>query len=72
MPTIEEITLLMEGLGYKDLGLQKNPYMISFIKEESNDRVNIYYGNMTVTIQPTDGGIKVVRDVTLEMLEKIV
>ena len=47
----EQITQLLDELGWIDLGKQKNPYMWSFLHEDSKTRMNIYHTTMTVTLQ---------------------
>ncbi len=74
MNKLEQIKELCEGLGWVDLGQQKNPYMISFIHEEKKDRINIYYTTMTVTRQNRSSGngfCQTYREVDLEKLEEI-
>jgi len=70
----QEIKELCEGLGWVDLGAQKNIHMISFAHEEKGDRVNIYFTTMTVTRQNknnTRGFCQTWHNVDLELLEKI-
>ena len=67
-----ELKLLCEGLGWIDLGEQRNPYMISFAPEEHiNIRMNIYYTTMTVTIQKSNRFCETYKNVGYKELEKI-
>lgn len=60
---------LIEGLGWVRI-LSKNPYMVSFNKE--NKRMNVYFTTGTITIQDTEGKIDTHRNVsTLEEIENI-
>jgi len=68
----QQIKLLCEGMGWVDLGKQKNPYMMSFIPEESSAiRMNIYFTTMTVTVQKRNRFCETYRNVGLEELENI-
>ena len=67
----QEIKELCEGLGWIDLGAQKNPKMISFKQEESGRRVNIYFTTMSVSCVDKVGVQRHYRGVDLEQLEKI-
>lgn len=49
----------------------KNIYMISFSKDESKERMNVYFTTMTVTIDGKDGSCIVHRKVDVNQLEKI-
>jgi len=67
-----EFVALAKAHGWIDLGAQKNPKMISFKKEETNFRMNIYFTTMTVTLQSPDTKIQTYRGVTsLTEFEKI-
>ena len=66
------IKLLCEGMGWIDLGPQRNPYMMSFIPEErSNIRMNIYFTTMTVTIQKSHRFCETYKNVGFAQLEKL-
>ncbi len=68
----ENIKLLCEGMGWIDLGKQKNPYMMSFIPEErSNIRMNIYFTTMTVTVQKRNRFCETYKNVGFVELEKL-
>jgi hypothetical protein len=66
-----QIKELCEGLGWIDMGPQKNQWMISFMQEETGRRVNIYFTTMTVSIEDDEHKQHHQRDVTLEDLELI-
>ena len=65
-----EITELCEALGWFSIP-SKNPYMISFKQEETNRRLNIYFTNMTVTIEDDLHQQHHHKRVDLEQLEMI-
>ncbi len=66
----ENIKELCEGLGWVSIH-SRNPYMISFMQEETNRRLNVYFTTMTVTIEDEGHHQSHHRDVTLEELEKL-
>lgn len=68
MDKINSITELCEGLGWLKIYC-KNPHMISFVQEETERRVNIYFTTMTVTIEDETHQQHHHRNVTLEDLE---
>lgn len=61
---------LCKGLGWLPIH-SRNPHMISFVQEETNRRVNIYYTRMTVTVEDENHKQHQHYDVTLEELELI-
>ena len=71
MDNKQQISELCEGLGWVSMGKQKNPYMISFMQEETGRRVNIYFTTMTVSIEDDCHQQTHHRNVTLEDLELI-
>ncbi len=59
---------LLEAYGWEEI-LSKNPYMISFMKEDK--RMNCYHTG-TIQIQSSKGQQKIYRSIdTVEKLEKI-
>lgn len=51
----------------------KDPYMISFRKEETEERMNMYFTTMTITIQALKKFCKTFKKVdSLERLEEII
>lgn len=53
----DQVTQLAEAYGYVLIEPQKNPYMISFKKEEDPIwRINVYYTTMTVQVQNYKNG----------------
>ncbi len=68
----EELKQFLEAFGWIDLGKVKNPYMYSFVKEETNERLNYYHTTGTVTIQKGRNPCKTYRTITkLDELENI-
>lgn len=73
-PTKKKINELAGALGWILIEPQKNPYMISFKLEESDEiRINIYFTTMTVTVQSraSFGSCKTFKEVDLNLLEQI-
>ena len=73
-PSQQQIIELCVGMGWTDLGVQKNPYMLSFVHEEKPDRINVYFTTMTVTRQNRNiknGFCHTYKNVTLEELESL-
>ena len=66
----EQITELCEGMGWFSIP-SKNPWMISFKKEETNQRINVYFTTMTVTIEDIHHHQTHYRNCTLEQLEQL-
>lgn len=66
----DAITELCNGLGWTSIH-SNNPYMISFMEEETKRRVNIYFTVMTVTIEDEEHHQVHHKNVTLERLELI-
>lgn len=70
--TLDNVRELCVGMGWVDLGTQKNLYMVSFQKESTKDRLNIYFTTMTVTLQARKSRFpKMWRKVTMDELESI-
>lgn len=67
---MNDIKELCQGFGWIPIH-SKNKYMISFQKEESKRRLNIYFTTMTVTIEDDDHRQHHFKNVTLEEMEKI-
>lgn len=68
----KKIKLLCEGMGWIDLGPQKNPYMMSFVPEETSTiRMNIYFTTMTVTIQKSRRFCETYKNMGFVELEKL-
>lgn len=69
---IEEIKELASVFGWVDLGEQKNRLMLSFRNEANEDRMNVYYTTMTVTVQTKNGSLFTYRNAdTASKLEDI-
>lgn len=68
---IKQIKQLVTSFGWKDIGKVLNPYMISFLHEETKARMNVYYTTMTVTIQYRDKPPKTMRNIDLITLENL-
>ncbi len=66
-----EIVELCQAFGFLSIP-SKNPYMISFRQEETSRRLNVYFTNMTVTIEDENHRQFHYRKVTLEELEKLI
>lgn len=66
----QQVIELVTALGWTDLGDQKNPWMISFMNE--GIRLNVYFTTMTATIQSSKNNIRIIRNATLEDLEKFI
>ncbi len=66
-----EIRELCQAFGFLPI-FSRNPFMISFRQEETNRRLNIYFTNMTVTIEDKNHRQSHHRNVTLEELEKLI
>lgn len=69
MPNKQQITELLIALGWKDLGKQKNQYMISFLRD--GVRMNIYHTTMTTTVQSPYMDMQSQKECTLEDIEKL-
>ena len=67
----EQLKELIKALGFVEI-YSKNPYMVSFWREEAQDpRVNVYFTTMTVQIQWRDGYSEVHKDVDSVQLEEL-
>lgn len=64
----QQITDLCEAFSWLPIH-SKNPYMLSFVKEETNQRLNVYFTRMTVTLDDEERRQHHHRNVTLEQLE---
>ncbi len=68
----EQVINLMESMGYIEIE-SKNPYMVSFYKEETNDpRINIYYTTMTMQVQYKSGSNWIEKGLSLSKLEELI
>ena len=67
--TKEEIRELCQAYGWIEI-ISKNIYMLSFKREETNERLNIYFTTMTATVQ-IDENCKTYREVDGMKLEEI-
>ncbi len=66
----DSIKELCEGMGWTPIH-SRNPYMISFLQEETKRRLNVYYTTMTITIEDMSHNQRHHHHVTIEMLEKL-
>lgn len=66
MPTKDQFTELAIALSWGPIE-SKNPYMISFKRED--ERLNYYFTTGTVTVQSPAGIPRTQKDITIEKLE---
>lgn len=67
----EQFTQLANGYAWIEIP-SKNPYMISFQKEEdSNARINYYFTTGTLTIQSWNTPCTTVKNCTLDQFEDL-
>lgn len=70
--TKEKLSEVAEGLGWTNLGPQKNGWMISFLYEDTGTRCNVYYTTMTFQFQKKNGTFRVFREVeSIEEFERL-
>lgn len=48
---LKKISDLAKAYGWRDLGPQKNYWMMSFMHDETGARINVYHTTGTVTLQ---------------------
>lgn len=70
--TKENIIHLVAAFGWSQI-LSKNPYMLSFVKDDAPEyiRMNVYFTKMTIQIQYEDGRQSINKDCTLSELETL-
>lgn len=69
MPSKEQLTELAIALSWGPIE-SKNPYMISF--KRNDERLNYYFTTGTVTVQSPDGIPRTQKDITLDILEQFI
>ena len=71
--TKQNIVSLLSAYGWIEIIPVRNPWMLSFIKEESSEiRINVYYSTMTTTVQiKTDNKQFIYKNQSLDDLENV-